>query len=95
MVIATNKKIAGAYAEAIFDTLLKGTSIENTKNILETLQMLMKPLEESGKEESTLYFKLIEMYSFTLYKLSMNEPVDLDDDVFTDHLNWLVEHQND
>lgn len=92
MIIATDKKIAGAYAEAIFDTLLKGASIENTKNIAETLEMLLKPLKNI---ESAFAFKLIEMYSIATHKLSIKEPVDLDDDAFTERLNWLVEHQND
>lgn len=92
MIIATDKKIAGAYAEAIFYTLLKGASIENTKNILETLEMLYKPLMDS---DSTLSCTLGEMCAFTQYKLSINLPVDLDDDAFTERLNWLVEHQND
>ena len=92
MVSATDKKIAGAYAEAIFDTLLKGASIENTKNISETLEMLLKPLMDS---ESELKSKLMAMYAIARYNLFNNQPVDLDDDVFADYLNWLVEHQND
>lgn len=94
MIIATNKKIAGVYAETIFDTLLKGASKENTKKISETLGMLFQA-GEPGDMRNELYFRLFDMWDMARKCLYDNTVLDMDNDEFIEHLNWLVEHQND
>ena len=102
MIKVNTNKLAGLYAEAIYNAVMENNTVETTKNVSETLNKL---LDEHFPE----VFEMLDNYEIkdlahrhtfracqiaNVYK-ALNEPIDLGDEEFWGHINELIEHQND
>lgn len=95
-----NKQIIGAYANAMLDIMESSSSMENTKNIKETLEDIFLTFEknyclnfsEDEKKEYAEVYKILDKLSTTaIVSFIKGEVIDFDNDEMFKGLIQLVQ----
>ena len=98
MIEISRNKIVGLYAEAIAETVKSRNTVETATNVAETLYMLSNRYFNADVDGSDRTYLNV-MGALVLASIAETEhPYDtgiLDDEIFWDHIGYLIEHQDE